>query len=284
MNSALSQALAEGHASDPDTRASRGVALVPSIRHAVGSMGGVLVIIVLLELVTRLELIASRYFPPPTEIARELVKVLGTSGLWTAVGETMQGWFWGLLLAAVIAVPLGMLLGSSQLLFRALRPVVEFLRPVPSVALVPLAILQFGTGMESKVFLATFASIWPLLIQTIYGVRDVKPMQLDTARSYQIRRWDVLTHVVVPSIVPYVATGVRIASSVALILVVTAELVIGSPGLGQDINVARASGAVGAMYALIAVTGLLGWLLNSVFARLERSLLRWHPSHREVAR
>lgn len=246
------------------------------------SLGGVVVVLAVLEVITRVDIIPRRYFPPISTIFGALIDQLGTRSLWTAVLHTLQGWFWGLLLAIVIAIPLGIVLGSNSVLFHALRPVVEFLRPVPSVALIPLAILQFGVGLDSKIFLATFAAVWPLLIQTMYGVRDVTPMQLETARSYQIRRRDVLGRVVLPSIVPYVATGVRLASAVSLILTVTAELVIGAPGLGEDINVAQSSAAVDVMYALIIVTGLLGWALNAVFVRAESFLLHWHPAHRRA--
>jgi ABC-type nitrate/sulfonate/bicarbonate transport system permease component len=102
----------------------------------------------------------------------------------------------------------------------------------------------------------------------------------DTARSFGFSRIQRLLYVTFPSAVPYIATGLRISSAVALILSVTAELVIGSAGLGREINVARAGGNVELMYALIIQTGLLGWLLNSGFVRIERRVLHWHPSHR----
>jgi ABC-type nitrate/sulfonate/bicarbonate transport system permease component len=161
--------------------------------------------------------------------------------------------------------------------------VIEFLRPVPSVALIPLAILVYCTGLTSKVFLVAFASTWPLLIQTIYGARDLDPVQLETARSFRIRRHDRILRVTLMGAVPYIATGLRIASATALILAITAELIIGSPGIGRSINIARQGGAVAEMYALIATTGLLGWALNSLFAIGERRVLHWHPSQRKAA-
>ena len=136
---------------------------------------------------------------------------------------------------------------------------IEFLRPIPSVALIPLAVLIYGQGLESKVFLVAFASFWPLLIQTIYGVQDVDPVATDTARSFGLGRLERMWRITVPSAVPYIATGIRISSAVALILAVTAELVIGAAGLGREINVARSGGNLDAMYALIVATGLLGW-------------------------
>ncbi|HEX5620722.1 MAG TPA: ABC transporter permease [Solirubrobacteraceae bacterium] len=246
---------------------------------------GIAFMIGLGELLTRMEVISSRHFPPPSEMFSALADEVTTAEFWAAVGNTMQGWALGLAIACAIAIPVGIVIGSSSLLYRSVRAVIEFLRPIPSVALIPLAVLIWGSGLESKVFLAAFASTWPLLMQTLYGVQDVDPVATDTARSFGFGRGQRLLHVTLPSAVPYIATGVRISAAVALILAVTAELVIGSPGLGREINIARQSEAVDIMYALIAVTGLLGWGVNIVFARIERRVLHWHPSQRvEVAR
>ncbi|HET8754913.1 MAG TPA: ABC transporter permease [Solirubrobacteraceae bacterium] len=246
---------------------------------------GIAFMIGLGELLTRTETISSRHFPPPSDMFAALADEVVTAEFWTAVGNTMQGWALGLAIACAIAIPVGIVIGSSGLLYRSVRAVIEFLRPIPSVALIPLAVLIWGSGLESKVFLAAFAATWPLLMQTLYGVQDVDPVATDTARSFGFSRLPRLLYVTLPSAVPYIATGVRISAAVALILAVTAELVIGSPGLGREINIARQSEAVDIMYALIAVTGLLGWGVNIVFAQIERRVLHWHPSQRvEVAR
>jgi len=223
------------------------------------------------------------HVPAMTATLAELAELLGDGGFWSAVGSTLQGWALGLGIAAALAVPLGILIGSSPLVYRSVRFVVEFLRPIPSVALVPLAVLIYGVGLESKVFLAAFASFWPLFVQTLYGVRDVDPVATDTARSFGLGRFERLWRIKLPSAVPYIATGLRISSAVALILAVTAELVIGSAGLGRSINVARQSGAIELMYALIITTGLLGWALNVLTSQAERRVLHWHPSQRQVA-
>jgi ABC-type nitrate/sulfonate/bicarbonate transport system permease component len=242
----------------------------------------VLAVLALFELLSRTNVLSRRYFPPATDMLRALVDQLTSAPLWSAVGQTLEGWALGLGIAIAIAVPVGIVVGSGPLLYRSLRAVIEFLRPIPSVALIPLAVLVYGTGLKSKVFLAAFAATWPLLMQTLYGVRDVDPVATDTARSFGFSRGQRLLRVTLPSAVPYIATGVRISSSVALILAVTAELVIGAPGLGREINIARQGGAVDVMYALTIVTGLLGWALNAVFARVERRVLRWHPSQRRL--
>jgi len=235
------------------------------------------------ELLTRTGILPPRYLPPMSETAGEFFSLLGTATFWSAVWNTMQGWALGLGIAVALAIPIGILVGSSSLLHRSVRTVIEFLRPIPSVALIPLAVLVYGTGLESKVFLAAFASFWPLLIQTLYGVQDIDPVATDTARAYGLGRFERLWRIKLPSAIPYIATGVRISSAVALILAVTAELVIGAAGLGREINIARSGGALENMYALIIATGLIGWLLNIATTSGEKRVLHWHPSQRELA-
>jgi ABC-type nitrate/sulfonate/bicarbonate transport system permease component len=232
--------------------------------------------------VSRTNLLPTRAFPPPTESALALAAELGQPGFWSDIGLTLEGWAIGLALAAALAVPIGILVGSTRLLYRMVRALIEFLRPIPSVALIPLAVLVFGTQLPNKIFLVTFACFWPLLFQAIYGVQDVDPVAEDTARAFGFNRLQRLYMVTLPGAAPYLATGLRLASSVALILAVTSELVVGVPGLGRSINVAQSSGDYASMYALIAVAGLLGILLNETFRRVERRALRWHPSQRSA--
>jgi ABC-type nitrate/sulfonate/bicarbonate transport system permease component len=240
----------------------------------------VLGVLVLFEVLPRIGVLPRDHFPPISETLSTLGEELGEASFWEAVGNTLQGWALGLGIAAGLAIPIGIVIGSSRLLYRAMRGVIEFLRPIPSVALIPLAILIYGTGLESKVFLAAFASFWQLLVATLYGVQDVDPVATDTARSFGFSRLQRLFRVTLPSAVPYIATGLRIASAVSLILTVTAELVIGSAGLGRSINLARSGGNEELMYALILTTGILGVLLNGIFVHAERRVLRWHPSQR----
>ena len=242
----------------------------------------VLGVLLLLEALAQTGVLPRSDFPAPSLMLLTLAQQVVTPSFWSSVGQTMQGWAYGLLLATVLAVPLGMAFGSSGLAYRAIRVPLEFLRPIPAVALIPLAVLIYGTGMTSKLFLVVFASFWPLFIQTLYGMRSIDPVAADTARCYGLRRLERVRHVILPSALPYVATGIRLSSAVALILAVTAELVVGSPGLGQQINLARTGGDNPLMYALIIATGTLGWLVNTVFVRAERRVLHWHPSQRRT--
>jgi ABC-type nitrate/sulfonate/bicarbonate transport system permease component len=157
---------------------------------------------------------------------------------------------------------------------------VEFLRPIPSVALIPLAVLLYGTDLQSTLLLVVYAAFWQILVQVLYGVADVDPVADETARSYRLGPWARVRYLLWPTALPYVLTGVRLAASVALVLAVTAELIIGAPGLGAEIAVAQSSQAIPDMYALVVVTGLIGVVINLGARVAERRLLSWHQSVR----
>src|SRR5690606_15794782 len=127
--------------------------------------------------------------------------------------------------------------------------------PIPSVALIPLAVLLYGTDMKATLLLVVYAAFWQVLVQVLYGVQDVDPVARETARSYRFSAWTQVRTLIWPTALPYIMTGFRLAAAVALILEITGELIIGSPGLGKQIAVAQSSGAVDTMYALVIVTG-----------------------------
>jgi ABC-type nitrate/sulfonate/bicarbonate transport system permease component len=199
---------------------------------------------------------------------------------WHAFGDTLRTWATGLAIAAIAGIVVGVVVGSVPVLRAATASTVEFLRPIPSVALIPLVIVIYGTGRTSTLFLVVYASFWQVLVQVLHGVADIDPVANDTVRSYRLSRWARVRSLVWPTALPYVVTGVRLATAVALILTITGELVIGTPGLGREIAVAQSSGAVPAMYALVVVTGIIGVAANLVTRTAERRLLAWHPSVR----
>ena len=232
------------------------------------------------ELIPRLGLIDERFLPPASEVRAALVVDLGLTAFWVAVGETMKAWFLGLLMAVAAAVLLGFIIGSSDFLRKATNSTIEFLRPIPSVALIPLAVLLFGVKIESSLLLIVYASFWQVLIQVLYGVADVDMVANNTARTYGLGRMARIRYVVFPTALPYLMTGVRLAAAVALVLAITAELVIGSPGLGREIALAQSGGAISGMYALVLATGLIGVLINMLMRQIEKRILGWHSSIR----
>jgi ABC-type nitrate/sulfonate/bicarbonate transport system permease component len=236
--------------------------------------------LVLWELISRTGVISQRDLPSMSTAFRELWSLMTTRGFWIDYWETVRGWLLGIVIATVLAVPTGIVLGSSDFLGSAFRVPIEFLRPIPSAALIPVLFLSLGTNLKSEVFLATFGAFWPLLVQTIYGVRDVDPVTTETGRSFGLGRAERLYRITLPSAVPYIWTGLRIASTVALILAFTAELFMGTGGLGERMNVADAFGLTSQVYALALAIGFLGIGIHLALSALERRILHWHPSQR----
>jgi ABC-type nitrate/sulfonate/bicarbonate transport system permease component len=232
------------------------------------------------ELVSRAGLISEQDLPAMSTSVSELWSMLQTGEFWKNLGYTVRGWGIGLAIAVGLAVPLGVLLGSSEFAARAFRVPIEFMRPIPSAVLIPLLFLTLGANFKSEVFLAAFGAFWPLLVQTMYGVRDVDPIAIDTGRSFGVGRLERLVRITLPSSLPYIATGLRISSTVSLILAFTAELFMGTPGLGQAMNFAVSYGLNDQLYALALATGFLGLAIHFLTAAAERRLLRWHPSQR----
>lgn len=241
---------------------------------------GIVAFLGLWELLPVLGLVQARYLPPASEVLIQLGRDLTLTAFWLAVGDTLLAWAIGLVLAVLLALVLGLVIGMSGFLRRFTYSTVEFLRPIPSVALIPLAVLMYGTGIESSLLLIIYACFWQVFIQVLYGVGDVDNVAMQTARSYGFSGVQRVRDVIFPTVLPYLMTGIRLGASVALILAITAELIIGSPGLGHEIMLAQSGGAIAGMYALIVATGLLGVVINLVMRAVEKRVLSWHASVR----
>jgi len=237
------------------------------------------------EAIPRAGIVSPDYLPPFSTMIAALGREAGAAPFWRALLDTIEGWALGLAIAVVLGSVLGVAIGSVRGLRAATASTIEFLRPIPSVALIPVAVLLYGAQLRSTLLLVVYAAFWPILLQVIHGVADVDPVARDTALSYRFTPWAKIRYLLLPTGLPYILTGLRLSAAVALILAVTAELVIGTPGLGKEIAVAMASSAVPAMYALILVVGLFGVAVNLGVRALERRVLSWHTSVRlEAAR
>ena len=234
---------------------------------------------VVLEVAPRVGLVPARYAPPTSRIVLALRDEVQQAQFWHAVRDTLSTWALGLAIAVVAGIALGVLIGSVPALRVATASTIEFLRPIPSVALIPLVVVLYGT-VRSTLVLVIYASFWQVLVQVLHGVADVDPVARDTATAYRLGRLARIRYLVWPTTLPYAVTGIRLAASVALILAITGELIIGTPGLGQEIAVAQASDSVPSMYALVVVTGLIGLAANLLARAAERRALAWHPANR----
>ncbi|MGB6504756.1 MAG: ABC transporter permease [Xanthobacteraceae bacterium] len=243
-------------------------------------LSGLIGFAALLEILPRLGIVSPDYLPPFSAIVVALFKEMKTATFWTALSDTLQAWAIGLVISIVAGVAIGIAIGSSRLLRRLTHSTIEFLRPIPSVALIPLAVLLFGSQIQSTLVLVVYASFWPVLIQVLYGVQDVDPVARETARSYGLGAWAQIRYVTWPTTLPYLMTGIRLAAAVALILAITSEIAIDTQGLGKEISDTESGGAVAIMYAYVIVTGIIGVIVNLGARALERRVLAWHPSVR----
>lgn len=243
---------------------------------------GVLILAAILEIVPRLGLVDQAFLPPISVVVVKLTQMFGQADFWLATLNTLMTWFLGLGIATLIAIPVGILLGLSEFTYRVSRAAIDLIRPIPPIALIPLLILVLGQTLEMKLVLVVFAVVWPILFNTISGVRDVDPQLVEMARTFQHSPMKTIRRIVVPSAAPFMATGVRIASSIALIVVVTVELIAGgSDGLGAYIAEARAIGTdVPKIFAGTLMTGVLGLAINSVIGAVERNVFGWSERRR----
>jgi len=188
----------------------------------------------------------------------------------------------GFVIACIVGVGVGLLLGRSLVLRLLTTPIVSFLRSTPAVALLPLAIVLIGIGTPMSVFIIAFVCCWPILLNTTDGVVELDPTLRATVESYGITGLDRLRLVILPAISPRVLAGMRTSISLALLLLVVSEMIGNSNGIGNFIFQAQQTFAIADMWAGIVLLGVLGYLVNTAFGAVERRLLRWHVSERRA--
>jgi NitT/TauT family transport system permease protein len=251
-----------------------------AVRGAVGIVGAAAVG----ELVVRTGIVDASALPAPSTVLARAAGLLVDSEFLSAVGATLQAWAGGLLIAVLVAVPAGFLLGSVPWLGTASRAVVELMRPIPSVALIPLAILAFPSIIQMKIALIVYAAVWPVLINTLYALRDVDPLQKETLHSFGFGRLATLWWISLPSAAPFILTGVRVAASVALIVVISTELLSGGDNsIGVYLVQTQSTGGhTDLMLAGAFWSGVLGLAINAGLVWLERRTLPWHTVRTEA--
>jgi ABC-type nitrate/sulfonate/bicarbonate transport system permease component len=186
----------------------------------------------------------------------------------------------GYLLAVVAGIGLGTLIGLAPRLRQASQPVTEFLRSIPPPLLLPFVLVTMGAGNDSKVVLIALGAVWPVLLNTVDGVRGVDPETLEMSRSFRIPRRTEITHVVLPAASPKITVGMRTAVSIALILMIISEMQASDNGLGYQVRSAQLTQFSAKTYAGVIVIGVVGLAVNAVFLRMERWVMRWHRGAR----
>jgi ABC-type nitrate/sulfonate/bicarbonate transport system permease component len=228
-------------------------------------------------------LVPADEFPSMARTASALWDQASQATLWTAIGQTLEGWAIGLAIGVAAALAVGTLIGLNGFAYRSVAGVIEFFKAIPVIAILPIGLVLWGATLTMKFALVAFAVFWPLVIQVCYGVRSLDPVVRDTATVLRLRGPRTFMLVIMPSAAPFIATGLRIAVAVALIVDIIAELIGGGSGVGQRILLAENAGpdAYPIMYAYIVVAGVLGVVLAGGFTVAERYVLHWHESQRQ---
>jgi NitT/TauT family transport system permease protein len=216
----------------------------------------------------------TKIFPSPLAVLRGIEQLAARSLLWRYIGDSLLRVACGYLLAVLLGVPCGILLGWYPQAARAANPVIQMLRPISPLAWMPLAVIWFGVSNAAPIFLIFLASFFPIVVSTMNGVRNVPPMYLQAGRNFGLTPGQLMRRIVFPAILPRVVIGLRIAFGIAWLVLVAAEMIAVDSGLGYLIIDSRNAGkrydlVIGGMLLI----GLIGLTLDTLIRRTER--LRW---------
>ncbi|MFO1327779.1 MAG: ABC transporter permease [Rubrivivax sp.] len=228
-----------------------------------------------LEVVVRSGQVNAALVPPPSRVAQHLGAILASGSFAAPLAHTLALLALAYAGGCAAAVALGLAMGRSRIVHDLLEPLVEVLRPLPKPALLPPLILFLGLGDAMKLTVIALGVFFPVLINTQQGVRGAEALWLDAARTFQHGRAATLWKVVLPAALPMILSGMRVALGIGLVLVVVAEMMAGTGGIGYLIVDMQRSFRIPDMYAWSVILAVLGLALNEVFVRVERRLIHW---------
>ncbi len=231
------------------------------------------VVLLVWEAIVRLGFIDPFFVPAPSKVFAVLGQLIWNFEIISHLGDSLRRIVAGFLIAVVVSVTLGILMGRITAIEVAVDPLIELIRPVSPLAIFPLAILWFGIGDASKVFLIALACSFPIILNTYAGVRAIDPNYIRAARSMGATNLEVLLRVVLPGCLPHVFTGIRIAWGIALIVIIAAEMIGGSSGIGYMVLDAQQTFRVDRVFAGIIAIGVLGFATDLAFRWVQRVLL-----------
>jgi ABC-type nitrate/sulfonate/bicarbonate transport system permease component len=240
----------------------------------------IVVLLLLLEYVTQAGYVRRTFLPPPSEVWWTLWAMLKGGEMLAPLGSTLTLFAVGFVLSTLLGIVLGLLMGTSQFCLDLLEPLVEGIRPIPKAALIPALMLFLGLGVEMKIVSIVLASFFPVLINTIQGVRGVDPVLTSTGRTFGYGRTAIILKIILPAAIPYIIAGVRVALALALLTTILAEMLAGTGGLGSLILDHQRSFRVRQMYAWLVVLALLGLALNLLMSGAERKFVPWLEKYR----
>lgn len=226
-------------------------------------------------------LTATRIFPSPLDVEKGLAELIRNQVLWADIGDSLRRVAGGFGAAAVIGIPLGLILGGYPELNRVLNPVLQIIRPISPIAWIPIAIIFFGVGDHAAIFLIFLGAFFPILVSCISGVSKVPPIFLAAGRNFGLSQTQLLTRVIFPAAIPQILIGLRIGLGVAWLVVVAAEMIAVDSGLGYLVIDSRNSGKrYDLVVAAILLIGLIGLALDIGVRKLEKvPSVRWGFRH-----
>nr|WP_113869371.1 ABC transporter permease [Brenneria salicis]NMN93013.1 NitT/TauT family transport system permease protein [Brenneria salicis ATCC 15712 = DSM 30166]RBP57781.1 NitT/TauT family transport system permease protein [Brenneria salicis ATCC 15712 = DSM 30166]RLM28884.1 taurine ABC transporter permease [Brenneria salicis ATCC 15712 = DSM 30166] len=214
--------------------------------------------------------------PSPTETLGYLFHAFGEADMREDIAATLYRTLMAFIFAAAIGVPLGVILGSSEAVYRSVEFLIDFFRSTPSSALIPLFLLIFGITDANKIAIAAFAAVLVILFNSAYGVMNAKKTRVMAAQVMGVSRWHIFKDIMLMESLAQTFVGLRTGVSMALVIVIVAEMFIGSEnGLGHRIIDAQQIFNIKDMYASILITGALGYLLNLLFLLVEKRIVHW---------
>lgn len=219
----------------------------------------------------------SAYFPRPSLWVGAIVDLWNRGVLMPAFWATVSSFVVSFVIASFFGAVIGMLVGRSPLANKLTGPVFEFCRALPAAAVVPMAVLFGGYTANMKVAVVVFAAIWPVLLTVQAGARGLQSARLDLGRSMRLSKWQSLTKILIPSMVPAILLGVRVAAPIVLIIVLLVEIITQVPGLGGLLALAQQSYRAAEVYGIVAIASLLGLLTNVLVSAIEAVALRYEP-------
>ena len=218
------------------------------------------------------------FFPPPAKVWRALIDGFATSTLSAQTVETLQRMAIGWLLASVGAITIGCVISVSPLLNQFLTPSLEFLRPLPASATIPLFIAAFGLSNEMVLAAVSFGAVWPPLLSTISGFRSIEPRLYDVSATLGLSRVAFITKVALPSAFPEILSGMRLSLTISLVLTIVCEMLAGVGGLGEWILNAGRLFRADNLYAGVILLGAIGLVCDTSLSFIEARLLRWRTA------
>ena len=219
--------------------------------------------------------------PTTTQVLGSFPSVLSDPATYSAIEATLASWSIGFGIAVVGGIAIGLLVGLSKFTSRSTTGLFDFLRSTPAVAFIPMAELILGIGLSFKVTIIVVTCIWVMLLQTTAGLRSVDALALESAKSLHMSRSQRIRWVLIPTALPYLLTGMRLAAVNAFLASIGVELLASAPGIGREIMFRQLGGAAAEMWDLVVIAAVLGVLVSLVFTRIESVILRWHVSQRD---